>query len=474
MSDQSNTHPMAQLPALWKSDIRPTLALGLPLAAAQLAQMAINTTDVLMIARLGAEKLAAAVLAFNMFTVIWFFGLGLIQAVVPLGANARGRRDPRTFRRIIRMGFWIAALYCVPGWSIMFFCEDILLALGQDPEVARTAGTYMFALQWSLFPALLILALRGFLTVMQKSKIVLIATLCGAAVNAVADYALIFGHFGFPRMELVGAGIASVFSASATAIVLLLYATRERRLKRYAILGRLWRSDWQILFQITRMGLPIAIAIVAEGALFSASSILVGWLGTAQLAAHGIALQITSLTFMIPLGLAQAAITRVGFFAGRQDQDAIGRAGWTALAVALCVMTCSAITFWTIPEPLISLYLDFDKPHAAEVLEYAVLFLGVAAVFQIADGAQVIGINNLRGLGDINIPLVYTLVGYWVIGIALSMGLGFYAGLGGVGIWSGLVGGLAFVGIFTNVRFARRRKLNLLKPWVGEKQKSAA
>lgn len=455
--------PLATLRSWWASDIGPTLSLGLPLAGAQLLQMAINTTDVLMIGRLGAEKLAASVLAFNMFTVLWFFGLGLIQAVVPLGANARGRRDTRAFRRIIRMGFWIACLYCIPAWSVMFFAQDILLLLGQEPKIAALAGDYMIALQWSLLPALMILALRGFLTVMEKSKIVLLATFCGALVNALFDYLLIFGAFGFPRLELAGAGIASAFSTAATMVVLLLYATRERRLKRYAILGRIWRSDWATLAQILKVGLPIAIAIVAEGGLFAASSILVGWNGAIQLAAHGIALQITSITFMIPLGLSQATLTRVGLAAGRGDRDAVRRAGWTALVVALFVMFCSALVFWTLPETLISFYLDFDNPQSAEVLGFAVSFLAVAALFQIVDGAQVIGINNLRGLGDINVPLIYTLIGYWVVGITLSVTLGIHAGWGGVGVWSGLAGGLAFVGLLTNVRFARRERLGLMK-----------
>ncbi|MBD8876831.1 MATE family efflux transporter [Roseibium polysiphoniae] len=457
-SGQSDTG----LSRLWRSDIRPTLALGLPLAGAQIAQMAINTTDVLMIGRLGAEELAASVLAFNMWMLLWFFGMGIIQAVIPLGAQARGRRAARDLRRTVRMGVWVAVLYCLPAWCITFFAEEILVALGQDPDIAEIAGGYMDALQWSLLPALVIMAIRGFLTVMERSQIVLYATLAGLVVNAALDYVLIFGEFGFPRLELVGAGIASVFTSAATTAILLIYTSRQRQLKRYAVLGRLWRSDWQVFFKILRLGLPIGITLVAEGALFAASSILMGWLGTIPLAAHGIALQLASITFMVPVGLSQAALSRVGYAAGKKDFDGVGRAGWTALVITVAFMSCFAVVFWIVPAPLVSLYLDLNNPQSAEVLYLATSFLAVAAIFQIVDGGQIIGTNNLRGLGDTTVPLIYAVIGYWVIGISLSLGLGFGAGLGGVGIWSGLAGGLAFVGILTNIRFYRRESLGLM------------
>ncbi|MEJ8473078.1 MATE family efflux transporter [Roseibium algae] len=447
---------------LWRSDIRPTLSLGMPLALAQIAQMGINTTDVLMIGRLGAEELAASVLAFNMWMLLWFFGMGIIQAVIPLGAQALGRRAARDLRRTVRMGLWIAVLYCLPAWCLTFFTEEILIALGQDPTLAALAGGYMDALQWSLLPALGIMAVRGFLTVMGRAQIVLYATLAGVVVNIGLDYLLIFGEFGFPRLELFGAGIASVFTSAVTFGILLLYTSRQRALKRYAILGRIWRTDWSVFFKILRLGFPIGITLIAEGGLFAASSVLMGWLGTVPLAAHGISLQIASITFMVPVGLSQAALSRVGYAAGKGDTEAAGRAGWVALVITVSFMACFAIVFWVAPGALVSLYLDLDNPASVEVLYLATSFLAVAAIFQIVDGAQIIGTNNLRGLGDTTIPLIYAIIGYWAIGFSLSLGLGFGAGWGGVGIWSGLAGGLAFVGILTNIRFYRRDKLKLI------------
>ncbi|KZM50623.1 MATE family efflux transporter [Labrenzia sp. OB1] len=448
--------------SLWRSDILPTLALGLPLAGAQLAQMAINTTDVLMIGRLGAEELAASVLAFNLYMLTWFFGMGVLQAVIPLAARARGQRKPRDLRRAVRMGFWVSVLFCIPVWSVLFFTETILLVLGQEPDLAATAGLYMRYLQWTMLPALLIMAVRGFLTVMERTQVVLWATIAGAVVNAILDYLLIFGEFGFPRLELVGAGIASVFSASTTCLFLILYAIWHPKLRRYHILGRIWRSDWPVFFQIVRLGTPIALTIIAEGALFTASSIMIGWLGTLPLAGHGIALQIASLTFMVPVGFSVAAMTRVSLAAGRGDHVAVGRAGWTALGVTMICMGSFAVLFWSLPETLVGFYLDLEDPQASEVMAYGASFLVVAAIFQLADGGQIIGVNNLRGLGDTTIPLFYALFGYWVVGISLSLGLGFAAGWGGVGVWSGLAGGLASVALLANLRFARRRKLGLV------------
>ncbi len=462
-------HPASKEPdsaqgrSLWQSDILPTLSLGMPLAGAQLAQMAINTTDVLMIGRLGAVELAASVLAFNFYMLLWFFGMGILQAVIPFAARALGQRKPRELRRAVRMGFWVAVLFCIPVWLVLFFIESILLLMGQKQELAELAGTYMRVLQWTMLPALLIMAIRGFLTVMERTQVVLWATIAGAIINAILDYLLIFGEFGFPRLELVGAGIASVFSATTTFLFLLVYSLWHPRLRRYNLLGRIWRSDWPVFFQIVRMGAPIGLTIVAEGSLFTASAIMIGWLGTIPLAAHGIALQIASITFMVPVGLSMAAMTRVSLAAGRDDHQGIGRAGWTSLGVTMIFMGIFAVLFWTIPEKLVGLYLDLDDPQALEVLTYGVSFLLVAALFQLADGAQIIGVNNLRGLGDTTIPLLYALFGYWVVGISLSLGLGFLAGWGGVGVWVGLAGGLASVALLANYRFAHREKLGLVK-----------
>lgn len=232
----------------WRNEITQSLRLGIPIAGAQVAQMAINTTDVVMIGWLGAAELAAAVLAFNLYIVIWLFGMGVLQAVVPLAAKARGERRTRDVRRSVRMGFWFVAFYTIPTLGILWFTPDILLAFGQQPDLAALAGEYARIMMFSVFPTLMTMALRNFITVLEKAQVVLWATIAGAVFNALIDYALIFGNFGLPRLELVGAGIASVATSFVTFFIIVAYTLRQRQLRRYAVFGRLWRSDWSKFF----------------------------------------------------------------------------------------------------------------------------------------------------------------------------------------------------------------------------------
>lgn len=454
----------AILPAksLWLSDIRPTLALGLPLAGAQLAQMAINTTDVIMVGWLGAVELGAVVLAQNVYILFWLFGMGVCQAIVPLAAAARGRKDARAMRRSVRMGLWIVALYCVPVWLLLWFSKDILLLLGQEPEVSAAAGAYVRVMQWSLFPALAVMALRSFLTVTGLTQVVLWVTVLSALLNGGFNYLLIFGNFGFPRLELVGAAIASVITSTFGFLLLALYVIRHRRLRRFAIFGRIWRPDWPDFFSIIKLGTPIGATIVAEGLLFSGSTLMMGWLGTIPLAAHGIALQLAAITFMIPMGISQAGMSRIGIAAGQRDRSGVARAGWVTLGLALVTMSCAAIAFWTMPEFLVGLFLDESLPDTPPVLELAAVFLGVAAVFQLADGAQVAGGSILRGLGDTMVPFVLALAGYIAVGMTTAYVLAFAVGLGGVGIWWGLATGLAFTATLAIWRFSQRERLGLV------------
>ena len=191
MNGSLSAKPAGRLAGLWRGDVLPTLTLGAPIAGAQVAQMAINTTDVLMIGWLGATELAAAVLAFNLFIVIWLFGMGVLQAVIPLAARARGERRARDLRRAVRMGFWFVAFYCVPAWGIMWFTEDLLVALGQEARVSELAGIYARIMMFSMLPSLMTMALRSFITVMERAQIVLWATIVSAVCTASSTSTLV-------------------------------------------------------------------------------------------------------------------------------------------------------------------------------------------------------------------------------------------------------------------------------------------
>lgn len=449
-------------PGSWRHHVVATIALGLPLVGAQLAQVAINTTDVVMLGRYGTIELAASVLATQSFFFFYIFGVGFTNAVMPLAATAHGRDDVTGVRRSVRMGLWVVTVYAAAAMVPLWHIEAILIAFGQDPVLAGMAGDYMHVAQWGLFPALYVMGLRSFLSAIGRAQMILWAALAGTLANGILDYAFIFGELGAPRLGLVGAAIASLGSNLLIFAILAWWALGAPALRPYEIFVRLWRADWPVFSRIVHLGLPISVTIIAEVGLFIAASLMMGWVGTLALAAHGIAIQLASIVFMIPLGLSQAATVRVGQALGRDDRLGLDRAAKTALAMAAAVGSAAALIFWVMPETLIGLFLDSDDAMTDEVLAIAVPLLAVAAAFQVADGLQAIGAGVLRGLQDTRVPMVLAVFSYWVIGLGTAYGLGFLAGFGGVGIWSGLAVGLASAAVLLNWRFVRREAIGLM------------
>jgi MATE family multidrug resistance protein len=447
----------------WLSHGRATVVLAVPLIGTQLAQMALNVTDTVMVGWLGATELAAAVLGTQIFFIVYIFGSGFAVAVMPVAAAAEGRGDARQVRRSVRMSLWVVGLYSLVAMPFLWHTEAFLLILDQDPRVAALAGAYVRVAQWSMLPALILAALRSYLAVVDRAYVALAVIIIGGLINGALNYALIFGHFGMPALGIVGAAVATLVTQIVMALLVVFYSGVAPSLRRHDLLARFWRPDWPDFRDILRLGWPISATIIAEVGLFSAASIMMGWLGAVTLAAHGIALQITSVAFMLPLGLASAATVRVGLHHGRGDRAGVGRAGFMAMMIATAIAVCSAFLFWTMPDRLIGLYLDRHNANAAAVLATARPFLFVAACFQIVDSLQAIGSGMLRGLKDTRVPMIIALVSYWMIGMPAAYLLGFPAGFGGVGIWWGLALGLAAAAILMNRRFIRRERLGLVE-----------
>ena len=427
----------------WTSHIRGTVTLGVPLVGAQLAHMAINTTDVILVGWLGTTELASVVLATQMFFLVFIFGTGFSAAVVPLVAQALGQNDEVGVRRAVRMGLWIVLGYGVLTAPILWFSGSILLALGQDPDVAALAQGYLRIAQWGIFPALALMAIRSFVTGLEKGGIVLYVTIGMFMVNAVAAYVLIFGHLGAPALGLNGAAVASVVANATGCLIAVLYVETQPRMRAFEIFVRFWRPDWSMLREIIVLGLPISFTILAETSLFSAASLLMGMIGKEELAAHGIALQLASIAFMIPLGLAQVATVRVGLAYGRRDMQAVRRAAVAVLIVSLGFSICGSTLFALFPRALGSLFLDTERADAVAVLDYAASLIIIAGIFQMADGLQAVGAGLLRGLRDTTIPMLLALIAYWPIGFACAWIFAFPLGYGGPGVWFGFVPGLA-------------------------------
>jgi MATE family multidrug resistance protein len=452
-------------PTLWHAEMRATLLLAYPLVLTNLTQALIHATDVVLLGWVGPRTLAASALGVNLYTTCLVFGMGLVTAAAPMIARELGarRHSVRDVRRTVRQAMWTAAAICLPIWAILWNSEAILLALGQDPALAADAARLVRALQWGLFPALLFLVLRSFVAALERPIWSLVVAAVAVVLNACLNYVLIFGAFGFPALGLIGAGIGSSFINLLSFLGLAAVVVRHRRFRRYRLFGRFWRADWPRFAEVWKLGSPIAVTLLLEVAIFSAAVFLIGLFGTAPLAAHAIAIQIAALTFMVPLGIAQAVTVRVSSACGRRDPPAIARAGWTSFALGVGFMALMALIMITLPEALISLFLDESDPVNAPVITLAVSYLAVAALFQIVDGAQAVGAGMLRGLHDTTIPMVYAAIGYWVIGLGTGVALGFGLGWEGVGIWIGLAAGLAVVALLMISRWTFRDRLGLVK-----------
>lgn len=448
----------------WQEELRATLALAWPLVLTNLAMTMIGATDVVMVGWLGPTELAAASLGFNLSMTCAIFAMGVITATSPMMASERGRKphSVRDIRRTFRQGLWLALAIMVPVWLFLWHTEAVLLALGQQAELADKAQTYVRAYMWSILPFMWLIVTRNFLSALERPMWSLIIGIAGVFANAAFNYVLIFGKLGLPALGIIGAGIGSVLANSFMFLAMVAVISLHPKFRRYHLFGRWWRSDWPRFRSLWRLGLPIGVTMGLEGAVFGVAVMLMGLIDTNSVAAHAVALQIASVTFMVPMGLAQAATVRVGIGYGRQDPDMVRRAGWTSYAMGTGFMAMMALLIWTLPELLVSIFIDADAPQNAEVVRLAVSFLAIAALFQIADGAQVVGAGMLRGLHDTRWPMAFAAFGYWVVGIGVGAWLAFRAGWGGVGIWTGLATGLGIVAILMLGRWLLRHRLRLV------------
>jgi len=437
----------------WSSHIRATVALGVPLVGAQLAQMAIHTTDVILVGWLGTTELASVVIATQLFFTVFIFGSGFTSAVVPLVAQALGRSDSIGVRRSVRMGLWVVLAYCVLTAPLLWFSEPILLALGQAPDVAANAQSYLRIAQWGVFPALGLMAIRSFVTGLEKGGIVLYVTIGMFIMNAIVAYVLIFGHFGAPALGLHGAATASVVANVTGFLIAVAYVESQPKMRAYEIFVRFWRPDWSMVKEIVWLGLPISFTILAETSLFAAASLLIGTIGKLELAAHGIALQLASIAFMIPLGLSQVATVRVGLANGRNDLIGVRRAAVAVLVISVVFTAVGSVLYATVPRALGGLFLDVRHGEAGAVLTLAVPLIMIAGAFQLVDGLQSVGAGLLRGLKDTRVPMILALIAYWPIGFACAWVFAFPLGFKGPGVWFGFVTGLAAAAVFLCGRF---------------------
>ena len=448
----------------WRDEFRAMLSLAWPLMLANLTMQLIQATDVILLGWLGPTELAAAALGLSLTFGMILFALGVLTASSPMIASALGARfnSVRDVRRTFRQSLWAAALMAVPTMIVLWNAEPIILSFGQEPELARLAARFLKGYMWVIPSWMLFQVMRNFVSAMERPGWILALSTAGIPLNALVSWSMIFGHLGMPRLGLIGGGIGSSVVWFAMAIALTIVVLVDRQFRRFHLFGRFWRPDWPRFRQLFRLGGPIGLTMGFEGGVFSAAAYLMGLFGAPSVAAHQIALQIAATTFMVPLALGQAATVRVGLAYGRRDPGGITLSGWTAFALGIGFMAVMATLMYIFPRELITLFLA-DTPANATVISLGVSFLMVAALFQVVDGAQVVGAGMLRGLHDARIPMIFALIGYWAIGLGVGVALAFAMRWRGIGIWTGLAAGLGVVAVLMMWRWTRREPLGLTR-----------
>lgn len=436
--------------------LRAILALGLPLIGSHLAQFAIHLTDTLMLGWYDVEALAASVLAVSLFLVLFLVGSGFAWAVMPLVASAAAQGDTAQMRRVARMGLWLSAAAGLVSLAPLLLSEPILLRAGQDARLSALAGQYLGIAGWGILPALLVMVLKSHLSALEATRMVLWSTVLAAVLNGLLNYALIFGHWGAPELGLRGAAIASLAAQIGPLAVLAAYVAWAPVTRAQRLFSRLWRMDRVALVQVFRLGWPIGLTTLAEMGLFSAAAVMIGWIGTVELAAHGIAMEILTGIFMIHVGLSQVATVRAGQALGRGDGAGLRRGAQVVLGCALAVAAVTAALLIAIPAPLIGLFLDPADPSLPAVVTTGTTLLAVAALFQIADSTQILTLGMLRGVRDTRVPMWLAALSYWAVGVPAAWVMGFGLGWGAPGVWGGLVVGLVLAGASMSWRFWRR------------------
>ena len=441
-------------------EVRQILVLGIPLILAQLAQMSMSFIDTLMVARLGSLDLAGVALGGAMFFPVAMVCLGVLLAVSPMVSQAYGARQVMDVGRAVRQGLWMGTVLCLPAGLVMWNAAPLLNWIGHERQTVELAQGYLRAMVWGTLPLFWFGVLRQFVEGLSRPRVVLVITVSAVILNVVLNWILMFGKLGLPALGLVGCGWASTVVHWVMLIALLAFIGGLEDFRPYGVFSRLGKPDPHYFFEIFRIGWPIGIMQFLEVSLFAATAMMMGLFGTVPLAAHQIALTCAAYTFMVPLGLSYAVAVRVGQAVGRKDSVGVRQAGFVGIGLGASFMTISAISFWTFPEWIISLFMNVSDPANLEVVRQGAILLSVSAVFQICDGIQVTAAGALRGLKDTRTPMLVGVIAYWLVGLSSAWFLGFYLAWEGVGLWWGLVLGLTTAAILLTFRFGMKSFLH--------------
>jgi MATE family multidrug resistance protein len=426
--------------AAWRAEFSATIALAIPIALTQLGQVAMMTSDLALIGRLGDVAVGAAALGHVVLYAGFMICLGLANAVAPLASQAVGARNPDAARQALHVGLWVVTAVAIPLTAVQLHGYEILLAMGQPHDVAQLAGRYLTGLSWSMAPACWFIALRNFMSSLDRPQPGLWITLAAIPANTALAYVLIHGSFGLPKLDMLGAGTATTIVNLGMCIAAGWVCVARAPFREYRLLNGLWRPDRRLTKKLLIIGLPISGAFLLEYSLFGIAAVMMGWISTTAMVGHQIALQVAAIVFMVPLGIGLAATVRVGHAAGRRDADGARRSGFAAIALGVAFMSAMAFLVAVFRNEIPLLFLGEDAD--ADTVSLAARLLILGATFFIADGVQTIAAGGLRGINDTRIPLLFSAASFWLVGFVIAYALAFTLGRGAEGVWIGLSAGV--------------------------------
>lgn len=432
-----------------------TIKLALPIIIGELAQMALHIIDAAMIGGINYKQLAASALVINAMNIPFVIGIGMTISVSQMVSMAHGKRDGQLVSHYLFNGFVLCVCTALIISGLLLAGKNILLHLGQDDEVAHLALPFMQLMSLSIVPMLLFMALKQFADGLEYTRTAMALSLAGMPLNIVLNWLLIYGHWGFPRLELTGAGWATLITRTMMFVALLFVVLKHRVFRRYMAVSRnQWKLKWKTIRELLHIGVPSSLQIGMEAGAFAISGIIIGTISAVAQAAHQIALSCASFTFMVSMGLAQAGSIRVSNAFGRKDRLMISVIGKSTLITAFFYGTFCALMFTIFRNQLPHL---FNKN--TQVLELAGLLLLYAAIFQISDSTQAIGAGLLRGIKDVKMPTLFVGITYWIAGLPLGYMFAFVFNMGAAGMWLGFIIGLTVASLFLIGRFLKMTRL---------------
>ena len=445
----------------WRdTEVYKTIQLAIPIIMGELAQMSLHLIDTAMVGAISYKHLAAASLVMTAANIPFVIGIGMTISVSQMVSMANGRRDHQLISHYLFNGFILCTAFALIISAGLVFGRNILKHLDQDPQVVILALPFMVLVGLSIIPMLLFMTLKQFTDGLEYTKTAMMLSLAAMPVNIFLNWLLIYGNWGFPRLELVGAGWATLITRTLIFVVLGLIVLKHRTFSRFvAVRGRQWKYNFKTIKELLRIGIPSSMQLGVEVCAFAVSGIIIGTISAVSQAAHQIALSCAAFTFMVSMGLSQAGSIRVSNAYGRADWDRIRVIGKTTLVTALLYGGFCAIVFtvfrWQLP-------LIFNENP--EVVRLSALLLLFAAVFQISDATQATGAGLLRGIKDVKLPTLLVTIAYWVIGLPFGWLFAFHYHMGAAGMWLGLIIGLTLASVFLGSRFIKMVRKNVLQP----------